>query len=214
MPIVEVKNLKNEVVGTLPLSDELFAGRVNEDLLWEVVKYYLAGQRAGTHATKNRGAVSGGGKKPWRQKGTGRARVGSSRNPIWRHGGVAHGPQPRDHSYTLPKKKIRGALTSALRVKFNDHKLTVIDEFKLESAKTKGLASLLSNFKLGKGVLLVDAAGNTNLLRASRNIPDVKYCASSQVHTYDVLKYDQVFFSKQAITDLQNLLTSEGAKAA
>lgn len=214
MPIVEVKNLKNEVVGTLPLSDDLFTGKVNETLLWEVVKYYLAGQRAGTHATKNRGAVSGGGKKPWRQKGTGRARVGSSRNPIWRHGGTAHGPQPRDYSYTLPKKKIRGALTSALRAKFNDHKLTVIDEFKLESGKTKNLASLLNNFKLEKGVLLVDSPTNIHLARASRNIPDVKFCASGQVHTYDMLRYNHVFFSKQAITDLQKMLASEGVKAA
>ena len=214
MPIIEVKNLQNEVVGNLPLSDELFLGDVNEGLLWEVVKHYLASKRAGTHATKNRGAVSGGGKKPWRQKGTGRARVGSSRNPLWRHGGTAHGPQPRDYSFTLPKQKIRGALKSALRAKFNDHKLTVIDEFKLESHKTKSLASLLDNFKLAKDLLIVDSPGNTSLIRASRNLPDVKFCASGQVHTYDVLKYDHVFFSKQAITDLQKVLSGGGAKAA
>lgn len=214
MPIIEVKNLNNEVVGSLPLSDELFLGEVNEGLLWEVVKYYLASKRAGTHATKNRGSVSGGGKKPWRQKGTGRARVGSSRNPLWRHGGTAHGPQPRDYSYSIPKQKIRGALKSALRAKFNDHKLTVIDEFKLESHTTKNLASLLNNFKLEKDVLLVDSPGNTNLIRASRNLPDVKFCSSGQVHTYDVLKYDHVFFSKQAIADLQKTLTAGGAKAA
>jgi len=214
MPIIEVKNLNNEVVGSLPLSDELFLGEVNEGLLWEVVKYYLASKRAGTHATKNRGSVSGGGKKPWRQKGTGRARVGSSRNPLWRHGGTAHGPQPRDYSYSLPKQKIRGALKSALRAKFNDHKLTVIDEFKLESHTTKNLASLLNNFKLEKDVLLVDSPDNTNLIRASRNLPDVKFCSSGQVHTYDVLKYDHVFFSKQAIAELQKTLTAGGAKAA
>ncbi|MBZ5553219.1 MAG: 50S ribosomal protein L4 [Acidobacteriia bacterium] len=214
MPIIEVKNLQNEVVGNLPLSDELFLGDVNEGLLWEVVKHYLASKRAGTHATKNRGAVRGGGKKPWRQKGTGRARVGSSRNPLWRHGGTAHGPQPRDYSFTLPKQKIRGALKSALRAKFNDHKLTVIDEFKLESHKTKSLASLLDNFKLAKDLLIVDSPGNTSLIRASRNLPDVKFCASGQVHTYDVLKYDHVFFSKQAITDLQKVLSGGGAKAA
>ncbi len=214
MPIVEVKNLKNEVVGSLPLSDALFTGSVNEALIWEVVKYYLASKRAGTHATKVRGSVSGGGKKPWRQKGTGRARVGSSRNPLWRHGGTAHGPQPRDYAYAMPKKKIRGALTSALRAKLNDHKLTVIDEFNLETAKTKNFASLLKNFKLEKGLLIVDAPGNTNLIRASRNLPEVKFCASGQVHTYDVLKYDHVFFSKQAITALEQMLAGEGAKAA
>ena len=214
MPIVDVKNLKNEVVGSLPLSDELFVGKVNEALLWEVVNYYLASKRAGTHSTKVRGSVSGGGKKPWRQKGTGRARVGSSRNPLWRHGGTAHGPHPRDYSYTLPKKKIRGALTSALRAKLNENKLTVIDEFKLDDAKTKNLASLLKNFKLPKGALIVDQPGNANLVRASRNLPDVKFCASGQVHTYDVLKYDHVFFSKQAISDLEKTLAVEGVKAA
>jgi len=214
MPIIEVKNLQNEVVGNLPLSDELFLGDVNEGLLWEVVKHYLASRRAGTHATKNRGAVSCGGKKPWRQKGTGRARVGSSRDPLWKHGGTAHGPQPRDYSFTLPKQKIRGALKSALRAKFNDHKLTVIDEFKLESHKTKSLASLLGNFKLEKDLLIVDSPDNTSLIRASRNLPAVKFCASGQVHTYDVIKYDHVFFSRQAITDLQKVLTGGGAKAA
>jgi large subunit ribosomal protein L4 len=214
MPIVEVKNLKNEVVGKLPLSDEIFSGDVNEGLLWEVVKYYLASKRSGTHATKNRGAVSGGGKKPWRQKGTGRARVGSSRNPLWRHGGTAHGPQPRSYAYTMPRQKLRAALRSALRAKIQGHKLTVIDEFKLEDWKTKNLATLLNHFKLEKGLLIVDAPGNANLVRAARNIKDVKFCASGQVHTYDVLKYDHVFFSKQAITDLQDRLAVEGAKAA
>ncbi|MDD5544070.1 MAG: 50S ribosomal protein L4 [Acidobacteriia bacterium] len=214
MPIVEVKNLQNQVVGKLPLSDEVFTGDVNEGLIWEVVQYFLASKRAGTHATKNRGAVRGGGKKPWRQKGTGRARVGSSRNPLWRHGGTAHGPQPRDYSYTMPKQKIRGALKSALRAKINDHKLTVIDEFKLEDWKTKKLVTLLNNFDLKKNVLIVDDPQNTNLVRATRNLKEVKFCPSSQVHTYEVLKHDQVFFSKQAITDLQNRLGSEGAKTA
>jgi large subunit ribosomal protein L4 len=214
MPIVEVKNLKNEVVGTLPLSDEIFAGGVNEALLWEVVNYYLASKRAGTHATKVRGSVRGGGKKPWRQKGTGRAQAGSTRSPLWRHGGTVHGPQPRDYSYTMPRKKIRGALTSALRSKIQDQKLTVINEFKLESGRTKGLATLLKNFKLEKGLLIVDDPANVQLVRASRNMPDVKFCSSGQVHTYDVLKYDHIFFSKQAITELQNTLTGEGAKAA
>jgi large subunit ribosomal protein L4 len=214
MPIVEVKNLKNEVVGTLPLSDEIFAGDVNKALLWEVVNYYLASKRAGTHATKVRGSVSGGGKKPWRQKGTGRAQAGSNRSPLWRHGGTVHGPQPRDYSYTMPRKKIRGALTSALRSKIQDHKLTVINDFKLESGRTKSLATLLKNFKLEKGLLIVDDSANVQLVRASRNMPDVKFCSSGQVHTYDVLKYDHIFFSKQAITELQNTLSGEGAKAA
>lgn len=213
MPIVDVKNLKNEVVGTLPLSDEVFSGDVNEALLWEVVKYYRASNRAGTHATKNRGAVRGGGKKPWRQKGTGRARVGSSRNPLWRHGGTAHGPQPRDYAYTMPRKKIRGALQSALRAKIHEHKLTVIDAFNLDSWRTKHLASLLNNFKLEKGLLIVDSPDNANLVRAARNMAEVKFCPSAQVHTYDVLKYDHVFFSRQAITELEERLV-EGGKAA
>jgi len=127
MATVEVKNLEGQNVKELQLADEVFASQPNQSLLWEAVKQYLASQRRGTHKTRSRGEVSGGGKKPWRQKGTGRARVGSIRSSLWRHGSIAHGPVPRDYSYTLPGKMLRGALRSALAAKYQDKKLTVVD---------------------------------------------------------------------------------------
>src|SRR3990172_4085398 len=136
MPTIEVKNLANKKVGTVELREDVFAARVNEDLLHEAVRHYLASLRRGTHQTKTRGEVSGGGKKPWRQKGTGRARVGSIRSPLWRHGGTIHGPQPRDYSYHLPRKKLLGALRSALSAKLQAEKLMVVDALGLENHKT------------------------------------------------------------------------------
>src|SRR6266700_5738439 len=143
MATVEVKNLEGETVKELELVDEVFATPPNQSLLWESVKSYLASQRRGTHSTKSRGEVSGGGKKPWRQKGTGRARVGSIRSSLWRHGSIAHGPKPRDYSAKVNEKVLLGALRSALAAKFQDDKLTVVDEFKLAESKTKSFAGVL-----------------------------------------------------------------------
>src|SRR5579863_8533723 len=131
MATVEVKNLDGATVKELQLSDAIFAAKPNQSLLWDVTKAYLAGLRRGTHSTKSRGEVSGGGKKPWRQKGTGRARVGSTRSSLWRHGSIAHGPKPRDYSYDLPKGMMRGALRAALDTKFQEQKLTVVDQFEI-----------------------------------------------------------------------------------
>src|SRR5262247_3961633 len=156
MPKCEVKNLSNEVVEELELHDEVFAASVNKSLLFAAVKHHLDGLRQGTHATKNRAQVSGGGKKPWRQKGTGRARVGSSRNPIWRHGGVAHGPTPRSYSFHLPRKMILGALRSALTDKYNDNAITVVDEFSLQNHKSKELRKRLDGIDLSKKLLIVE----------------------------------------------------------
>src|SRR5690348_757780 len=142
MAKIDVVNLGGEKVGSLELAEEVF-GAVNEDLLWEAVKHYRAGQRAGTHATKNRKLVSGSGKKLWRQKGTGRARVGSIRSPLWRHGGTVHGPQPRSYAYSFPRKKLLGALRSALAAKFADGKLLVVENFDLAEAKTKAFKQVL-----------------------------------------------------------------------
>src|ERR1700739_1419817 len=136
MATIDIHNLSGEKVGTLDLADEIF-GAVNEDLLWEAVKHYRAGQRAGTHATKVRGSVSGSGKKLWKQKGTGRARSGSVRSPIWRHGGTVHGPQPRSYDYAFPKKKLLGALRSALASKLADRKLTGVESLAMKDAKTQ-----------------------------------------------------------------------------
>ncbi len=142
MATIDVVNLGGEKVGSFELADEVF-GAVNEDLLWEAVKHYRAGQRAGTHATKNRKLVSGAGKKLWKQKGTGRARVGSIRSPLWRHGGTVHGPQPRSYDYAFPRKKLLGALRSALAAKLTDGKLVVVESFELKEAKTKDFRKTL-----------------------------------------------------------------------
>src|ERR1700726_4461163 len=153
MATIDIHNLSGDKVGTLDLGDEVF-GAVNEDLLWEAVKHYRAAQRAGTHATKNKKLVSGAGKKLWKQKGTGRARVGSIRSPIWRHGGTVHGPQPRSYAYKLPKKMLLGALRSALSGKLRDGELKVVQSFNLENHKTKSLATALAALSAASKVLL------------------------------------------------------------
>src|SRR5881398_666447 len=151
MATVDVHNLSGKKVGTFDLADEIF-GAVNENLLWEAVKHYRSAGRAGTHATKNKKLVSGAGKKLWKQKGTGRARVGSIRSPLWRHGGTVHGPQPRSYDYQFPKKKLLGALRSALAAKFADGKLTVVKNFELKDAKTKSFRESLTALDAGKTV--------------------------------------------------------------
>src|SRR5258708_38794463 len=155
MAKIDVLNLDGKKVGTLELADEVF-GAVNEDLLWDAVNHYRAAQRAGTHATKNKKLVSGAGKKLWKQKGTGRARVGSIRSPIWRHGGTVHGPQPRSYDYQFPKKKLLGALRSALAAKLADGKLTVVEEFELGEPKTKAFRRELAKLGGEKTTLLVE----------------------------------------------------------
>src|SRR5207253_5040824 len=171
MATIDIYDLTGSKVGTLELADEVF-GAVNEDLLWEAVKHYRASQRAGTHATKNRKLVSGSGKKLWKQKGTGRARVGSIRSPLWRHGGTVHGPQPRSYDYAFPRKKLLGALRSALASKFNDGKLVIVNAFELKEPKTKEFRKSLDALKVDKTVLLVEdgKADNRNLELSSRNI--------------------------------------------
>ena len=206
MPTVEVKNLANQTVGRVELREDVFAARVNEALLHEAVRHYLASLRRGTHKTKTRGEVSGGGRKPWRQKGTGRARAGSIRSPLWRHGGVIHGPQPRDYGYSLPRKVLLGALRSALTAKLQAEKLTVVDKLELNSHKTKTLREILTGLGVNKSLLIVEANGNTHLERASRNLPRVKLVATRQVHPYDVLAHDRVLFSQAAVEKLQQAI--------
>ena len=207
MPKLQVKNLDNKVVGEIELNESVFAAKVNKSLLFAAVKHYLDGLRQGTHATKNRSQVSGGGKKPWRQKGTGRARVGSSRNPIWRHGGVAHGPTPRSYSFHLPRKMILGALRSALTDKFNDNAITVVDEFSLQNHKSKELRKRLDAIELNKKLLIVATGENTNLDRASGNLVKVKLVSSRELNVYDLLNHEQVLFSKASIQKLQEALS-------
>ena len=208
MATIDIYNLNGEKVGTFDLADELF-GAVNEDLLWEAVKHYRAGLRAGTHKTKARWEVSGSGKKLWKQKGTGRARSGSVRSPIWRHGGTVHGPVPRDYSYALPKKMLLGALRSALSAKLAEQKLTVVDAWTLETHKTKALLEVLEKLNHTKSALLVAHGENTNLERASRNIQGVTLSAPSVLQPYDVLKHDLLLLSKDAVARLSHSLDPE-----
>src|SRR6201996_126148 len=164
MASIDIYNLNGGKAGTMDLADEVF-GAVNEDLLWEAIKHYTASKRAGTHATKARWQVSGSGKKLWKQKGTGRARIGSIRSPLWRHGGTVHGPVPRSYDYAFPRKKLLGALRSALAAKFADGKLIVVNAFELKDSKTKAFRAALDTLKIDKTVLLVDVpnSGNRNL---------------------------------------------------
>ena len=207
MAVVDVRNLEGKTVGQVELADTVFAASVNPHLLHETVRWYLAGQRAGTHKTKGRGEVSGAGRKLWKQKGTGRARVGSIRSSIWRKGGTVHGPQPRDYSYRLPKKMVLGALRSALSSKLADEKLTVVDGWTLGSHKTKEFRQALSRLD-GKTrtILVVESAENHNLELASRNLEGVKLVASSALQPYDLLRHERIMLSKDAALHLGRTL--------
>ena len=215
MATIDVLNLSGEKVGTLELAGEVF-GAVNEDLLWEAVKAYRAAQRAGTHATKNRKLVSGSGKKLWRQKGTGRARIGSVRSPLWRHGGTVHGPQPRSYAYSFPRKKLLGALRSALAVKLNEGKLTVVENFTLGEIKSKGLRKALDALKVGQTALLVEAskADNRNLELSARNLAGVELIRGHELHPYHLLRYDSAVFSRPALERLQDSLKASVPKGS
>jgi len=213
MAKVDVLNLSGDKVGSFDLADEIF-GAVNEDLLWEAVKQYRAAQRAGTHATKNRKLVSGSGKKLWKQKGTGRARIGSIRSPLWRHGYTVHGPVPRSYDYTFPRKKLLGALRSALAAKFADGKLIIVNAFDLKEAKTKEFRKELDALKVDKTVLVVEAPthDNRNLELSARNIAGLELVRGNEVHPYHLLKHDRVIFSHPAIEKLQVSLQSSVSK--
>ena len=204
MATIDIHNLSGEKVGTFDLADEIF-GAVNEDLLWEAVKHYRAGEHRGTHATKARWQVSGSGKKLWKQKGTGRARIGSIRSPLWRHGATVHGPVPRSYDYAFPRKKLLGALRSALASKFADGKLIVVNTFELKDAKTKQFRAALDALKVDKTVLIVEApnAANRNLELSARNVEGLELISGNEVHPYHLLKYDRVVFSHPAIEKLQ-----------
>jgi len=214
MATIDVLNLGGEKVGTLDLADEVF-GAVNEDLLWEAVKHYRAAQRAGTHATKTRGLVSGAGKKLWKQKGTGRARIASIRSPLWRHGGTVHGPKPRSYDYSFPRKKLLGALRSALAAKHADGKLVVVDSFELKEVKTKSFRQALDKLNAkGKTLLVSQYIGETekNLHLSARNLAGVELIAGNQVHPYHLLRYDRAVFSRPALEKLQASLKASAPK--
>jgi large subunit ribosomal protein L4 len=214
MATIDVLNLDGKKVGTLDLAEEVF-GAVNEDLLWEAVKHFRAAGRQGTAATKNKKLVSGSGKKLWKQKGTGRARVGSVRSPIWRHGGTVHGPQPRSYDYQFPKKKLLGALRSALAAKLADGKLVAVESFELKAPKSGTFRKSLDKLQVGKTVLLIESAGkegNRNLELSSRNLKGVELVASNAVHPYHLLRYDTAVFARPALEKLQDTLKASAPK--
>ena len=213
MATIDVLNLAGEKVGSLELADEVF-GAVNEDLLWESVQHYRAAQRAGTHATKNRKLVSGSGKKLWRQKGTGRARVGSVRSPIWRHGGTVHGPQPRSYDFAFPRKKLLGALRSALAAKLADGKLTVVDTLELKEAKSKLYRAALTKLGVTRTALLVENGKTLTqaLLLGARNLKGVELVLNNEVHPYDLLRYERAIFSTAAIEQLAEMFQKNASK--
>ncbi|BCW92941.1 MAG: 50S ribosomal protein L4 [Thermoanaerobaculum sp.] len=202
-----VRNWENNVVGEVEVPDEIFAYPPRPHLVWEVVKAYLAGLRRGTHATKTRGMVSGGGKKPWRQKGTGRARHGSIRSPLWRHGGTVFGPQPRDYTLKVNVKAKKNALKSVLSERLAQGRLHVLADLEVPSPKTKEMVARLSKLGLaGEKVLFVDSYDNLNLLLATRNRPELATQDAGHVHVYEVLNAKHVVFSQKALLALTEVL--------
>jgi large subunit ribosomal protein L4 len=207
MAEIEVKNLANEVVGKLELKDEVFKAELNETLIWEAVKHYSDSLRAGTASTKTRAEVSGSGKKLWKQKGTGRARIGSVRSPLWRHGGTVHGPKPRSYEYQFPRKKIRGALRSALSAKLVESSVSVVENFGLDGHKTKDFQKILKGLGATGKVLLVESTENRNLDLSSRNIANVKLVPSTAVNIFDVVNHNTLLFTREAILQVQEVLS-------
>jgi large subunit ribosomal protein L4 len=208
---VDVVNQQNEKVGSLDLSDELFGGRIKTDLIHESVVRANAAERRGTHATKTRAEVSGSGKKPWRQKGTGRARVGETRNPLWRKGGTVFGPQPRSYEYQLPRKVEKGALRAALATKLRDGALTVVDALSVGDIKTKAAAEMLKRLGVDGGkkaskVLLVDVKPEEKLSLSMRNIEGVRVLPSNRISARDVMNTRRVLVTRAALEKLQEAL--------
>jgi len=203
---IDIVNSNRETVGALDLKDEIFGGRVKTDLIWESVVQENAAERRGTHQTKNRSAVSGSGKKPWRQKGTGRARVGEIRNPLWRKGGTVFGPQPRSYDFKLPKKVERGALRAALAQKMQEGALVVVDALSADAVKTKTAADLLKRLGVSGKAVLIDVAPDDNLSKSVRNIAGVSLVASARVTARAVADATRVVATQAAIEKLQEAL--------
>jgi large subunit ribosomal protein L4 len=202
---LDVVNNNNEKIGSVDIRDEVFGGRVNTDLIWESVVRTNAAKRRGTHATKNRALVSGSGKKPWRQKGTGRARVGDIRTPLWRHGGTVFGPQPRSYEYQLPKKVELGALRAALAQKIQDGALVVVDQFAPET-KTKAAMEMLKRLGVDGKTVLVDVEPDEGLTRSVRNITGVALVRSAALTARDVADATRVVATRAAVEKLQEVL--------
>ena len=202
---VDVVNTDNKKVGSLELNDDVFGGRVNDSLIWESVVHTNASARRGTHKTKNRANVSGGGKKPYKQKGTGRPQVGSTRTPLWRHGGTVFGPQPRSYGFRLPGKVKRGAIVAALAQRIQDGALVVVDALSATETKTKSATELLKRLGADGKALLIDVQPDEKLGIAVRNLPGVQFLPSARVAARDVMNASRVIATKAAVEKLQNL---------
>jgi large subunit ribosomal protein L4 len=205
MPKVTVYNMQGDQVGELDLHDDVFAAKVNQALLHEAVTVYQASLRQGTHSTKTRSMVSGGGKKPWRQKGTGRARVGSIRSPIWRGGGIIFGPQPRKYGVKMVKKARRLALKSALSDKVNQGNMIVLDELNMSEPKTKEMIKMLNAINAQNALVVVDAP-NENVEKSARNIPGVQPVQATGINVYNILAHDKLVMTKKAVAKVEEVL--------
>jgi large subunit ribosomal protein L4 len=203
---LDIVNQDNQKVGALDVRDEVFGGRVNVDLIWESVVRENAAGRRGTHMAKNRALVSGGGKKPWRQKGTGRARVGSIRNPLWRHGGTVFPPQPRSYEYALPKKVERGALRAALAQKLKEGQIVVVDALAASAVKTKAAVEMLRRLGVAGKAVLIDVEPDETLAKSVRNVTGVRFVASAKVTARDVMNAERVVATRSALEKLQEAL--------
>jgi large subunit ribosomal protein L4 len=205
MAVADVFDIEKKKVAEVDLSDAVFGADVNEAVIYDVVKMQLAGRRSGTASTKTRSDVSGGGKKPWRQKGTGRARSGSSRSPIWRKGGTVFGPHPRDYSYSVPKKIRKKALISALSMKFKENKMVVLKDFPMEKISTRGFQKVVDLFDLKKA-LFVLADNNEILLKSSRNIKNIKMIRSEGINVYDILNHEHLILLEPSVKKIEGAL--------
>ncbi|MDD2585988.1 MAG: 50S ribosomal protein L4 [Syntrophomonadaceae bacterium] len=205
MPKVAMYDMSGAQIGELELNDNIFGIEPNETVLYDFVKMQLANKRVGTASTKTRAEVRGGGKKPWRQKGTGRARVGSSRNPVWTGGGIAFGPKPRDYSYKLPKKVRRLAMKSALSSKVKTNSIIVVDELSFAEPKTKTMAQALDLLKAGYKTLVVVTDENVNAIKSARNIPGVKPLRADFINVYDLLNHETLLITKDAVSRVEEV---------
>ncbi len=208
MPTVKIQDLTSTEVGEIELADSVFGVALNEPLIHEAVRSFLANRRAGTSATKTRGDVSGSGRKLWKQKGTGRARIASLRSPLWKGGGNAHGPQPRDWSYNLPKKMRKRAMCSALSERLREGNLIIVDEWKFDQAKTKAFINTLGTLKLSGKTLIVDSLKNTKLMLASRNVQTAKVVNSYGVNIYDLVNHQKLVLTPRTVEELTGILQS------
>ena len=205
MPKVNVYNMQGEQVEEIELSETIFGIEVNEHVVYEVVKNQLANKRQGTQSAKTRAEVRGGGKKPWRQKGTGRARAGSTNSPIFTGGGVVFAPKPRDYSYKVPKKIRRLAMKSVLTSKVIENEIIVIDEFILDSPKTKDMVNILSKLSADRKALIVTLNPESNVIKSAKNIPNVQTTVVNNMNVYDILKYNSLIITKEAVKKVEEV---------